>query len=167
MCMYIYIYIYVEREREITHIHIHIHTHTSTPIPVYMPMGMCTCTCLHLHTRVMLRCSVSKDVLSERRLDHRNQSMKAVDENILAAVSCHRGTERFVRHRLIGYLEQPVPSHSPASSSRIVFNRSAPKCMFPWRAGYPLSQVPIKPVPICLHLAQRSGWSVTCSGVRD
>ena len=52
------------------------------------------------------------------------------------------------RHRLNGYSAQRVAGLFLASSSRIVLDASAPKCMFPWRARYPLSQVPITPVPI-------------------
>lgn len=42
------------------------------------------------------------------------------------------------RRRLNGYLRLTVPSFFLASSSRIVLNHSAPKCMFPLKARYPL-----------------------------
>ena len=52
-----------------------------------------------------------------------------------------------VRKRLNGYLAQRVPSIFLAGSFRTCFNRAVPESMFPWRARYPLSHVPIKPVP--------------------
>ena len=43
------------------------------------------------------------------------------------------------RHRLNGYLAQRVLSHFLASSFRNLFNCAVLKCMFPWRARYPVS----------------------------
>ena len=51
------------------------------------------------------------------------------------------------RHRLNGYLAQRVPSLFLASCFTMCFNCEVFKGMFPWRTRYPLSQVPIKPVP--------------------
>ena len=52
------------------------------------------------------------------------------------------------RHRLNGYVAQRVPSLFLASSFRMCLNCEALDGMFPWRTRYPLSQVPIKPVPL-------------------
>ena len=50
-------------------------------------------------------------------------------------------------HRLNGYLAQRVPSPFLASSFTTCLICEALKGMFPWRIRYPLSEVPIKPVP--------------------
>ena len=51
------------------------------------------------------------------------------------------------RHRLSGYSAQRVPGLFLASSFRKCFDCEVLKGMFPWRTRYPLSLVPIKPVP--------------------
>ena len=51
------------------------------------------------------------------------------------------------RHRLNEYFAQRVPSCFLASSFRMCVNCGVLKGMFPWRTRYPLSWVPIKPVP--------------------
>ena len=60
----------------------------------------------------------------------------------------------YYRHRLDEYLAQRVPSLSLAGSFRMCLNCEVLKGMFHWRTRYPLSQVPIKPVPI-LHTCLR------------
>ena len=52
------------------------------------------------------------------------------------------------RHRPNGYLAQRVPSLFLANSFRMCLNCEVLKGIFPWRTRYPLSWVPIKPVPI-------------------
>ena len=52
----------------------------------------------------------------------------------------------FDRHRLNGYLDQWAPNLFPASSSSL--DCAVLESMLSWRARYPLSQVPMKPVPI-------------------
>ena len=69
------------------------------------------------------------------------------------AAARHQGPDRdgnysYGRHRLNGYLAQRVPSLSLASGFRMRLICEVLKGMFPWRTRYPLSQVPIKPVPI-------------------
>ena len=61
----------------------------------------------------------------------------------------------FVRRRLNGYLAQRVPSLYLASSSRTCLSCEALEGMLPWRTGYPLSQVPIEPVPTGCWAARR------------
>ena len=50
------------------------------------------------------------------------------------------------RHQLNGYLER-VPSLSLASSFTTSLDCEVLKDMFPWRTRYPLSSLPVKPVP--------------------
>ena len=50
-------------------------------------------------------------------------------------------------HRLDGYLAQRVPSFLLASSFRLCLDCDVLKGMFPWRTRYPLSSVPVKPMP--------------------
>ena len=60
----------------------------------------------------------------------------------------YRSREVFRRRRLNGYLALRALSRFLASSFRMCLNCEVLKGMLPWRTKYPLSQVPIKPVPI-------------------
>ena len=52
-----------------------------------------------------------------------------------------------IRHRLNRYLAQRVPSIIIANSFTMCLTCEVLKVMFSWRTRYPLSYVPIKPVP--------------------
>ena len=69
---------------------------------------------------------------------------KSAIEAGAAAVMCSYNK---VRHQLNWYLAQRVPSFFLASSFRTCLNYAVLKGMPPWRTRYPLSSVPVMPVP--------------------
>ena len=183
--IYIYIYIYRERERQremCVYIYIYIcstsairyldrtncgpgalghtagttlkiiikpHSHYNTVndnhndsnnnhINIYIYIYIYTCVCIYIYIYIYIHSRMSDSTASAARL----------------SPSCSPCLTD-CRHRLDGYLAQWVPSLSLASGSRNCLNCEVLKGMFPWRTRHPLSQVPIKPVPITDRLPPR------------
>ena len=122
--IYIYIYIYIYTHILYTYIYIYIYMHN-----MYIYIYITHMTYVYTYYDIilcylMLHYIIQRDIARPRRLR----------------------TVR-LRHRLNGYLAQRIPRICIASSFRMCLNCEELKGMYPWRTRYPLSQVPIKPVP--------------------